>query len=175
MTRIRPMNLVAGATVLPLVALLVAGCGGGGSGNATASVAPPKTTSGKPATVGVATTSLGKTLVDSHGRTLYLFKKDSRSKSACFGACAANWPPLRVSGKPTVGKGASASLVATTPRSDGKPQVTYNGHPVYRFQGDSKAGDTNGQGLSAFGARWYALSPAGKQISGNSSTSSRGY
>jgi hypothetical protein len=63
------------------------------------------------------------------------------------------------------------SLAGTTKRSDGAPQVTYNGHPVYRFEGDQKPGDTAGQGLNEFGGLWYAVSPAGDQVSGMSSTS----
>jgi predicted lipoprotein with Yx(FWY)xxD motif len=158
---------------VPLAALAAAGCGGGG-GEATAAPAPPKTAGGGPATVRVASTGLGKILVGSNGRTLYLFKKDRGSKSACSGECATEWPPVRASGKPTVGGGANASLVSTTKRSDGKPQVTYNGHPLYLFEGDRDAGDTSGQGLTAFGAAWYALSPAGNQLSGTASSSGGG-
>jgi predicted lipoprotein with Yx(FWY)xxD motif len=169
------MTFLAGAAVVPLVALAVAGCGGGGGGgNASASTAPPKTASGQSATVGVANSGLGNILVDSQGRTLYLFKKDSGTKSACFGACATAWPPLRASGKPSVGSGANASMVGTTKRSDGKPQVTFNGHPLYLYQGDNKAGDTNGQGITAFGGGWFALSPAGNQVSGQPSSSGSG-
>ena len=80
-------------------------------------------------------------------------------------------PRSGANGKPTVGDGAKASIVATTKRSDGAPQVTYNGHPLYLYEGDQKPGDTNGQGLTAFGARWYALTPAGNQVSGGTSTS----
>jgi predicted lipoprotein with Yx(FWY)xxD motif len=112
-------------------------------------------------------TSLGRILVNSQGRTLYLFKKDARGKSRCAGACAKFWPPLRASGKPTAGRGLSASKLGTIKRSDGKPQVTYNGHPLYTFQQDTRAGQTNGQGLTAFGASWFTLSPAGNQISGH--------
>jgi predicted lipoprotein with Yx(FWY)xxD motif len=173
MTRSRSIAFLAGAALVPLVALVVAGCGGGGK-QATASKAPPKTANGRPATVGVANGGLGKILVDSQGRTLYLFKKDKGTKSACSGECAVDWPPLRTNGKPTVGSGAKASLVATTTRSDGKPQVTYNGHPLYRYQGDQKAGDTNGQGITAFGAAWYALAPAGNQVSGQPSSPGAG-
>ncbi len=96
-----------------------------------------------------------------------------RTTSACTGACAVNWPPLRASGKPTFGSGVNSSLVATTTRSDGKPQVTYNGHPLYLYSGDAKAGDTNGEGVSAFGGLWYAVSPAGNKIVG--SAPSTGY
>ena len=155
------IKFLAGGAGLLLAALAVAGCGGG----ASASPGPPKTASGKDATVGVASAGLGKILVDSQGRTLYLFTRDSGTTSSCSGACAVNWPPLLVTGKPTVGIGAKPSIVSTSARSNGKTQLTYNGHPLYLFKGDSKAGDTNGEGLNAFGGNWFAVSPAGTQIS----------
>jgi predicted lipoprotein with Yx(FWY)xxD motif len=100
MTRI---PFLAAATVVSLTALALAACGGS---SATGSAAPPKTDRGRPATVGVANNgSLGKILDDTDGRTLYLFAKDAGTKSACTAACASAWPPLRVSGKPTVGAG----------------------------------------------------------------------
>jgi predicted lipoprotein with Yx(FWY)xxD motif len=173
MTRSKPITWLATAAVIPLTALAVAGCGGGGN-NSSASSTPPKTASGQSVALGVGNSSLGKILDDSNGDTLYLFKKDAGTKSACTGACASAWPPLRVSGKPTVGSGASASMVGTTPRSDGKPQVTYNGHPVYTFTGDQSPGDTSGQGVNAFGARWYAISAAGNQVTGTASSSGGG-
>ncbi|MDQ1520153.1 MAG: hypothetical protein QOI55_1226, partial [Actinomycetota bacterium] len=107
--------------------------------------------------------------------TVYLFGADKGTKSACSGACAVNWPPLVASGTPTAGSGAKASLVGTSTRSDGKKQVTYNGHPVYLFARDQKAGDTNGQGVNAFGGSWFALTPAGSQASGSGSGSGSGY
>src|SRR3954453_2678718 len=171
MIRSRPITLLAGAALIPLTAL-AAGCGD--SGNSTAATTPPTTASGQAATVGVASTSLGNVLVNSQGRTLYLFKKDTGTKSTCTGACAAAWPPLQASGKPTVGSGASASMLATTKRSDGKTQVTYNGHPLYTFVMDKKAGDTSGQGVTAFGASWFALSSAGSQVSAQPSSSTGG-
>jgi predicted lipoprotein with Yx(FWY)xxD motif len=109
---------------------------------------------------------LGTFLVDNQGRTLYLFQKDKTSKSTCSGACAANWPPLLTTGKASASGGVRKGLLGTTKRSDGKTQVTYNGHPLYRFSGDTKPGDTKGQGLSAFGARWYAVNSAGKRLGG---------
>jgi predicted lipoprotein with Yx(FWY)xxD motif len=152
---------------LPLVVLAAAGCGSNNNdSSATASAATRSS-----ATVSVAKTGLGKILVDSKGHTLYLWAKDSGTKSSCSGACATAWPPLRASGKPTAGSGAKASLLGTTPRSDGKPQVTFKGHPLYGFQGDSKPGDTNGEGSTGFGAAWYVLSPTGAQITGAPSSS----
>jgi predicted lipoprotein with Yx(FWY)xxD motif len=174
MTRSRLTTFLACAAAMTLVALPVAGCGGDDNGD-TAPASPPKNASGRTATVGVADSDLGRILVDSQGRTLYLFEKDSGQKSACSGACATAWPPLRTTGKPAVRDGGSASLVGTSPRSDGPPQVTYDGHPLYLYEGDSKAGDTNGQGLTAFGGGWFALSRAGKQVSGGSSSPGNGY
>jgi predicted lipoprotein with Yx(FWY)xxD motif len=171
MTRSRPITLLAGAALVALTALAAVGCGGGSSATAASTTPQPaaaRTTqhaARHAATVRVRKTRLGKILVNSRGRTLYLFKKDSGTKSACFGACATAWPPLRAAHKPTVGRGAKASLVGTTKRSDGKPQVTYNGHPLYTFIMDTKAGETNGEGFTAFGGRWFVVSPAGKQVS----------
>jgi predicted lipoprotein with Yx(FWY)xxD motif len=166
--RRRSITFLASTAGLPLIALTAAACSSGGGG-ASASPTPPKTTTAQPATVGVAKTGLGQVLVDSQGRTLYLFQKDSGTTSACTGACATAWPPLRASGQPTAGSGANASLLGTTPRADGNPQVTYNGHPLYTFSGDQKAGDTNGQGVNAFGASWFALTSAGNQVAGQAS------
>jgi predicted lipoprotein with Yx(FWY)xxD motif len=165
MSRTRSVNLLAGATALLLAVLAVAGCGS----NAVGSSTPPGTANGESATVGVATGGLGSILVDSQGRTLYLFKKDSGLTSACTGACANFWPPLRANGKPTVGSGASASMLATTTRPEGGTQIAYNGHPLYLYSGDQKPGDTKGEGLTAFGGGWFALTPAGNQVSGQPS------
>ena len=171
----RRLGSVATAGAVPLAALALTACGGGNT--AAAAPAQPKTSSGKPATIGVADNGqLGKILVDSRGRTIYLFQKDTGTKSTCTGACASVWPPVRATGKPTVGAGLSAGKVGTTPRSDGKPEVTYNGHPLYLYASDTNPGDTNGQGVNGFGAPWYVLSPAGAAItsSGGSSTSTGG-
>jgi predicted lipoprotein with Yx(FWY)xxD motif len=179
MNRKRPITFLA-AALMPLTALAVTACGSGGGATAasktptSAATKAPKSAAPHAPTVRVAKTRLGNVLVDSRGRTLYLFTKDAGVKSACSGACAVAWPPLRPSGKPTVSGGAQASLVATTKRSDGKPQVTYNGHPLYGFVKDTKSGDTNGEGLTAFGGSWFAISPAGKRIAGQPSKSGRG-
>jgi predicted lipoprotein with Yx(FWY)xxD motif len=149
-------------TLLFLGALLavaaLAGCGG------SAEHAVPTTSDGRPATVGVASTGLGEVLVDRQGRTLYLFARDSGTVSACTGACAVSWPPLRVRGAPLVGSGATPSDVGRTVRADGSSQLTYRGHPLYTFVNDKEPGDTNGEGISAFGGSWFAISPAGAKL-----------
>jgi predicted lipoprotein with Yx(FWY)xxD motif len=170
------LTFPAAAALVSLTALAVAACGGGN--DASSSTTPPKTAAGRPATFGVANNGdLGKILDDTRGRTLYLFAKDSPSNSACTGACAAAWPPLRAGGKPVIGTGLTASEVGTSARSDGGPQVTYNGHPLYTYTGDKNPGDTNGQGLTVFGGGWFALSPAGARVNGKGSNggSTNGY
>jgi predicted lipoprotein with Yx(FWY)xxD motif len=115
---------------------------------------------------------LGRILVDRHGRTLYLFEKDKHGKSACTGQCASLWPPLIASGKTLAAGGAKASLLGTTTRGDGRRQVTYNHHPLYRFVKDTRKGQTNGEEIDAFGAEWYAVSPAGAKVERNDAKSS---
>jgi predicted lipoprotein with Yx(FWY)xxD motif len=152
---------MATAASVPLAALAIAGCGGGSDTSRA-----PKTASGQPATIGLERAgSLGTVLVDSRGRTVYLFRKDSRGKSSCAAACAAAWPPVRAQGMPVPGPGLSAAKVATTARSDGAPQVLYNGHPLYRYAGDAKPGDTNGQHVTGFGDGWFAVAGAGQVVS----------
>jgi predicted lipoprotein with Yx(FWY)xxD motif len=178
MTRTKPITLLATAAVLPLAALAIAGCGGSNDNNATA--APPSQSSRAntsnpstppPAVVRVSNNhALGKILVDSKGRTLYLFTKDSGTKSACVDMCATAWPPLLAHGTPKAGSGATASLLGTTPRSGAASQVTYNGHPLYTFIKDTSRGDTNGEGVSAFGGSWFAVSPAGARVSSGGSS-----
>ena len=114
--------------------------------------------------VAAANSKLGRILVDARGRTLYLFAKDRNGKSACSGSCAVYWPPLIASGTPKAGAGAKQSLLGTTRRADGRMQVTYRHHPLYRYAGDSAKGQTNGQGLNASGGLWWVLSPAGNKI-----------
>jgi predicted lipoprotein with Yx(FWY)xxD motif len=115
-------------------------------------------------TVSLRATKLGMVLVSSSGRTLYLFAKDKNATSACSGSCAKFWPPLVTTGMPTAGKGVQASLLGTTKRSNGSLQVTYNRHPLYTFSLDKTAGQTNGEGTVAFGAKWSAVSANGTAV-----------
>jgi predicted lipoprotein with Yx(FWY)xxD motif len=115
-------------------------------------------------TVNVGQTPLGRILVDRNGRTLYDFPADKGTASVCYGACAALWPPLTTKTKPEAGRGVRTSLLGTTKRSDGKLEVTYNGHPLYYYVADTKRGQTSGQGLNQFGAPWWVLTPGGKEI-----------
>jgi predicted lipoprotein with Yx(FWY)xxD motif len=116
------------------------------------------------AQLNVRTTSLGRILVDAHGRTLYLFRADKGTKSACYGKCAVFWPPLLATSGPKTGTGLKGSLFGTTIRKGGAHQVTYDRHPLYRFAKDKAPGQTTGQGLDFFGGLWWVVSPSGAAI-----------
>jgi predicted lipoprotein with Yx(FWY)xxD motif len=116
------------------------------------------------AVIKVGKSSLGRILVDSHGRTLYLWAHDKHHRSTCYGACAAYWPPLTTRGKPRATGGARRALLSTTRRRNGSLQVAYRGHPLYRFSGDTTPGQTSGEGLTDFGGRWDPVSPAGGAV-----------
>jgi predicted lipoprotein with Yx(FWY)xxD motif len=176
--------------ILPILAVFAAGtiaaCGGSDTSSGTSSSSTTKTSSGgggaygaapktsAPAASGAVSIKTtkgdpGTFLVDSSGRSLYLFEADKSTTSTCNGACAAAWPPLTTTGAPTAGTGVKANLLGTTKRDDGKMEVTYNGHPLYYFANDSAPGDIKGQGVDAFGAEWYAVSPEGKTAEGGES------
>jgi predicted lipoprotein with Yx(FWY)xxD motif len=108
--------------------------------------------------------SLGRYLVDGRGRSLYLFERDRGGRSACFGACAYAWPPLLAKGRVARGAGVSSSKLGTIARRGGTRQVTYAGHPLYLYGGDSRPGQIRGEGLNQFGAPWDIVSPSGKGI-----------
>ena len=167
-------HIFVAGTLLGSLALVTASCGSSGGRSAVASPAAGTSKPASAGTVAVASSNLGDILVDAQGRTVYLFGADNGTKSACSGACAVNWPPLVTSGTPTVGNGAATSLVGTATRSGGEQQVVYNGHPLYLFAGDQKAGDTNGQGVTAFGGSWYALTSAGNQVTATSPSTGPG-
>jgi predicted lipoprotein with Yx(FWY)xxD motif len=161
------LSFAAAPVAIAGVALIAAGCGGGGG---TGSSGAGYAAAGKPiiaaqaGTISMRHTGLGNVLVDSHGRTLYLFEKDRGMTSSCAGACASIWPPVTATGKPGAGTGLSATKIGLVKRSDGTMQVSYGGHPLYAYVGDAKPGDTKGEGLNQFGAKWYVLAPSGRKI-----------
>ncbi len=160
----RPAGYLCGVAA---VALLAAACtGGGGSGSTYGSGQTSSSAPAQAAVVGLRASSLGQTLVDGQGNTLYLFGADNAGKSQCSGACASVWPPYLGAGTPRAGTGVSAGMLSTTARGDGGTQVTYAGHPLYRYAGDQKPGDVTGQGLDQYGAEWYAVAANGSMIGG---------
>jgi predicted lipoprotein with Yx(FWY)xxD motif len=138
-----------------------------GTGNgygAQASASPAGASSATATVIETHAGSAGTFLTTGSGRTVYLFMKDGKNASACSGACAAIWPPVTAGSMPTASGGVQASGLGMITRSDGTKQVTYDGHALYYYSGDTAAGQTNGQGIDGFGAKWWEVAPAGTAI-----------
>jgi len=180
---VRKMSKLAFPGVVAAAALVAAACGSGGGSSspygraatastnrpaaqAPASPALPASPQSAPTSVAVAASRIGPLIVDGSGRTLYVFDRDIPDTSTCYNECATAWPPLLTTGSPAPGSNVSGADLGTTRRRDGATQVTYHGHPLYLFVGDKQPGDTTGQGVDAFGARWYALDASGAEITG---------
>lgn len=179
---------------VPVVAALsAAACGsaatsgggtqaGGYGAGATSASSPAAASAGKGTVVTVRSGSAGSYLANGSGRAVYLWTKDGKDSSACSGACAGVWPPVTASGGVSASGGASAAGLGTITRSDGTKQVTYDGHALYYYSGDTAAGMVNGQGINGFGAKWWLVAPSGSAITSavtvspsSSSSSSGGY
>ena len=152
---------------VPVAAGLLAAACGSAAGSTTGGSAPAATAAGGSATATVIEShagSAGSFLTNGSGRSVYLWAADSMNKSTCSGACAGAWPPVTTTGKVTAADGAKAADLGTITRSDGSKQVTYDGHALYYFAGDSGPGQTSGQGSDSFGAKWWLVAPAGTKI-----------
>jgi predicted lipoprotein with Yx(FWY)xxD motif len=160
-------GIVGLPAVLIAIGLVAAACGGSAQSSTPSTTASPVAG----ATVMVAANStLGNILVDGRGITLYVFGADTQGTSNCTGGCLQNWPALTAtSDKPVGGPGVTGTLGVIT-RSDGIKQATFNGMPLYTFVRDSKAGDTNGQGVTAFGGLWTVVAGGGAPTSGATTT-----
>ena len=162
---------------LAAVAILAAACGGPSSTSAnggktttgptttpTASAAPGPTASGSTLALKTAKGSAGIWLTNSAGRTLYLYTRDKGTTSECYGACAKEWPPLTTTGPVTVsGQYTVQRDLGVTTRTDGTKQVTYGGHPLYYYLGDTAPGQTKGQGV---GGVWFLIGPVANVMNG---------
>jgi predicted lipoprotein with Yx(FWY)xxD motif len=175
------LNIPAGGLAAAVgAAVIIAGCGSSGStashtSSAAAAGVPAASTkakapSGSGVRVELAHGSAGTYLAGPSGRALYLWEADSHNMSVCSGACAAAWPPLVSNGKPVAASGVQSGDLGTTTRSGGGKQVTYQGHPLYYFEGDPGSGSTTGQGSDGFGAKWWLVSPAGAAITSGASS-----
>ena len=171
----RTRRAVAIAPLLTVLALAVAGCGGGSS---SASMQTGGVAGVSHVTSGVVVktrTIKGKTvLVNAAGKTLYVFAKDRRSRVTCTGSCSKYWPPMKQKGttKATAKAPAKASLISSDKDPAGGRVVTYSKWPLYTYVGDSSAGSAKGEGLNLSGGKWYVISPTGSVI--KSLTSSGG-
>jgi predicted lipoprotein with Yx(FWY)xxD motif len=152
----RTRLLLAGAVVSAACAATVA----------SAQAGPPAAHASRVAKVALRHTSVGRVLVDASGFTLFTFTKDSRNKDACvkISECPATWPALSTTGRPIAGQGVRSSLLSTIKLPNGTKQVTYAGHPLYRYREASEAGETTYVGANQFGGKWYAINAAGGSV-----------
>jgi len=144
--------------------VLVAACGSSGGSNNSV-VTQPQSSNGAGSTAAAVTlhsTSLGKVLADSSGKTLYILTSNGKDVK-CTGGCQSIWPPVHASGTPQAAKGVTATVAANG------SQVTVAGHPVYTYSADSGPGQATGEGVQTFGGTWYVL-----DASGTAMTSSMG-
>lgn len=156
-------NLVKQSRIL--LACLLA-CAASASALASAEVGVPTARSSRVAKVQLRHTSLGKILVDASGFTLYRFTRDTHNKNMCvsISQCPSTWPALSTSGKPTAGPGVKASLLSTIKLPGGARQVTYAGHPLYRYAAAEERAETTYVGAMQFGGTWYAINAAGSTV-----------
>ncbi|WP_431898514.1 COG4315 family predicted lipoprotein [Nonomuraea sp. bgisy101] len=143
--------------------LMITSCGGTAEHRASeqGAINPAMATPVAPATVHLASSSIGKILVDDEGMTLYLFEKDKNGTSACYDECAEEWPPYLTKGDPKAEQGAKPDLLTTVNRTDGGTQVVYGRWPLYHYHDDKKPGDLTGHDKKEFGAEWYAVNAQG--------------
>jgi predicted lipoprotein with Yx(FWY)xxD motif len=135
----------------------------GSTASSTVASARPRAASNTPS-LKAGSSKYGKVLFDRGGRVLYTYARDHGKASACYGGCAAAWPPFKVNRAPKAGAGVRRGLLGTTRRRGGSLQVTYAGHPLYYFTGDKKPGQITCQNVSSFGGRWFVVSPNGKPV-----------
>ena len=159
--------LAGPATAAAIV--MLAACGSSGSGGTNTS-APAGNSGGSSAAapasgassviVKIKKTGAGTVLTNAAGFTLYTFQADKGSTSVCYGACAQFWPPVIGTAHMAAGQNISGHF-GTTTRKDGKIQVTFNGHPLYTYAGDTKPGQTSGNGINQSGGIWNVITAAG--------------
>jgi predicted lipoprotein with Yx(FWY)xxD motif len=135
----------------------------------SATTTAPSTPATKSISLSVRTLpTVGAVLVNAEGHTLYTFVPDQHSKVTCVSACAAVWPPLKLtSGAPAGSPQLKSSLLSSDPDPEGGSVITYAGWPLYTYAADGAAGQDNGQAIEANGGRWYVITPSGKVITTN--------
>jgi predicted lipoprotein with Yx(FWY)xxD motif len=146
----------SGMTIAAALALIAAGCGGGGETTAEQTSPTTATTPAPASGVSLVETPLGQVLADPDGYTLYAFTVDEPGVSRCYDGCAALWPP--VDGSTPVSEGLDESMFSTIDRDDGSTQLVIGDWPLYRFTGDAEPGDVNGQGLEGV---WFVVDAGG--------------
>jgi predicted lipoprotein with Yx(FWY)xxD motif len=164
--------------ILAAAAVVLAACGSNsptspGTSNLASSAAGEANAATNAVAIKTMNTSKGTVLSNASGMTLYWFASDTATQSNCTGSCATYWPPV-------LGTAATATGVSlphgfrTIKRANGQTQLTYDGHPLYTYSGDTAAGMINGNGLNASGGLWWAITPSGADLGASTTTSGSG-
>ena len=171
----RSSRLIPIAALALGLAIVAGACSSAAATPASSVAGATQTSAGAPAAAAGVTVgstndpSLGGFLTGQNGMTLYVLTKDSADTSTCSGTCATNWPPLSAAaGAAITGPAGATAPFATITRSDGIVQVTYNHMPLYYYAGDSKAGDTAGQGKNG---TWFVAPLSGSLTKAPAATS----
>src|SRR4051812_16109547 len=157
------VTLSALAVALAAATSVALGAGASQHGPAPPSGAPAST-AGAGTTITAHGSRYGTVLFDGRGFVVYRFTREGGRTPACYGACAKAWPPVLTRGRPRAGRGARDSLVGSVRRRDGSRQVTYHGHPLYYYLGDSNPGDILCQNVVEFGGTWLVVRPSGAAV-----------
>lgn len=161
--------------VLVAIGLFATACGGGTAESSSPSSTPAATTtsavpttatssSGPAAASGTAITTgdseYGVMLFDQPGQAIYLFDKETTAQPACYGDCAADWPPVLTTGTPQAAGEVRGDLLGTAQRDDGSLQVTYAGHPLYYYAHEDP-GQVLCHDVDDYGGTWLVVTPEG--------------
>jgi predicted lipoprotein with Yx(FWY)xxD motif len=162
-------------TLVLAASLALAACGADDSGDTPASAAPPAAASAPPAATTAATaprrtgtliklagSDYGRILYDGRGQAIYLFTRDRRDRTRCFGECADAWPPVYTRGEPRAGRGVNVGLLGTIPRN-GRRQVTYAGHPLYFYAHEGR-NEVRCQNVYEFRGTWLVVKSSGRPV-----------
>jgi predicted lipoprotein with Yx(FWY)xxD motif len=169
--------LAGPAAAAAIVMLAACGGGSGGGTNTSAPAGGSGSSAAAPASgsnsviVKVAKTGAGTVLTNAAGFTLYTFQADKGTTSTCYGACAQFWPPVIGTAHMAAGQNINGHF-GTTTRKDGKTQVTYDGHPLYTYAGDTQPGQTAGNGINQDGGIWNVITTSASGAAGTGANSS---
>ena len=155
LTRRNPLRMLLALLAVAAAAAVLAACSS--SGTSSSSSGGSSSSSGSPAAAtagGLKTATIGGATVptSAKGFTLYSFAPDTPASSKCYGSCAAYWPPVT---GPAAASPGVPGRIGTIRRTDGTEQLTYNGHPLYAYIGDTAAGQARGNNLNLNGGLWH--------------------
>ena len=136
------------------------------AGATAAMLAVPAAASASRTTLKLSNTNVGTILVNGRGFTIYAFTKDGRNRDACqkISGCMGVWPVVAGGSTPVLGPGVKRSLVGKIKLRSGAKQLTYGGHPLYTYIGDSGPGQTSYVNFQQFGGHWPAVNAAGHEV-----------